>query len=134
MLPVSLSPSALRVMVTSRAWPPWPGTDAFHLPLTSAAIATREKTVRRVAAKINFFIVVNKACAAVKDVTVSAKSYKCAINAIISYMATILIRRLDESTKARLRIRAAQHGRSMEEEAREILRQAVATLDANQPN
>jgi len=49
-------------------------------------------------------------------------------------MATVLIRRLDDATKARLRIRAAQHGRSMEEEAREILKQAVATLDVNQPN
>ena len=49
-------------------------------------------------------------------------------------MATVLIRRLDDSTKARLRVRAALHGRSMEEEAREILKQAVANLDVNQPN
>jgi plasmid stability protein len=40
-------------------------------------------------------------------------------------MATITIRRLDEKTKARLRVRAAHHGRSMEEEAREILRSAL---------
>ena len=33
-------------------------------------------------------------------------------------MASITIRNLDEKTKARLRVRAAQHGRSMEEEAR----------------
>jgi plasmid stability protein len=37
-------------------------------------------------------------------------------------MATITIRRLDDSIKTRLRMRAAAHGRSMEEEAREILR------------
>ena len=37
-------------------------------------------------------------------------------------MATLTIRQLDERTKARLRVRAAHHGRSMEEEAREILR------------
>jgi plasmid stability protein len=37
-------------------------------------------------------------------------------------MSTILIRQLDEATKARLRLRAAQHGRSMEAEAREILK------------
>ena len=37
-------------------------------------------------------------------------------------MASITIRRLEESLKARLRVRAAHHGRSMEEEAREILR------------
>ncbi len=40
-------------------------------------------------------------------------------------MASITIRRLDEKTKARLRIRAAQHGRSMEEEARTLLRVAL---------
>jgi len=39
-------------------------------------------------------------------------------------MATLTIRQLDEKTKARLRVRAAHHGRSMEEEAREILRSA----------
>jgi len=31
----------------------------------------------------------------------------------------------DENTKTRLRVRAAHHGRSMEEEAREILRSAL---------
>jgi len=36
-------------------------------------------------------------------------------------MATITIRNLDEETKRRLRIRAAEKGRSMEEEAREAL-------------
>lgn len=40
-------------------------------------------------------------------------------------MAAITIRQLDESTKSRLRIRAAHHGRSMEAEAREILRAAL---------
>lgn len=42
-------------------------------------------------------------------------------------MASIIIRNLDEPLKKRLRIRAAEHGRSMEEEAREILRQAVGS-------
>ena len=42
-------------------------------------------------------------------------------------MATLTIRQLDEKTKTRLRIRAAHHGRSMEEEAREILRSALTT-------
>ena len=37
-------------------------------------------------------------------------------------MASITIRRLDDAVKAKLRLRAASHGRSMEEEAREILR------------
>jgi antitoxin FitA len=40
-------------------------------------------------------------------------------------MASITIRSLDDEVKHRLRLRAAEHGRSMEEEAREILRQVV---------
>ena len=40
-------------------------------------------------------------------------------------MASITIRNLDDEVKRRLRVRAAEHGRSMEEEAREILRQVV---------
>ena len=40
-------------------------------------------------------------------------------------MATITIRNLDERLKGRLRIRAATRGRSMEEEARQILRSAL---------
>ncbi len=40
-------------------------------------------------------------------------------------MAAITIRQLEESIKSRLRIRAAHHGRSMEEEAREILRASL---------
>ena len=41
-------------------------------------------------------------------------------------MASIIIRRLDDAVKSRLRVRAARHGRSMEEEAREILRAGLA--------
>lgn len=41
-------------------------------------------------------------------------------------MATLTIRNLDEAVKRRLRVRAAEHGRSMEEEVREILREAVS--------
>jgi plasmid stability protein len=40
-------------------------------------------------------------------------------------MASITIRRLHESLKARLRVRAAHHGRSMEEEVRQILKGAL---------
>jgi len=43
-------------------------------------------------------------------------------------MASITIRNLDDSIKRRLRVRAAEHGRSMEEEAREILREVVGDL------
>ena len=41
-------------------------------------------------------------------------------------VSSITIRNLEESVKRRLRMRAAQHGRSMEEEARHILRAALA--------
>ena len=43
----------------------------------------------------------------------------------IAIMASITIRNLDEETKRRLRIRAAEKGRSMEEEAREVLVKSV---------
>ena len=42
-------------------------------------------------------------------------------------MASITIRNLDDELKKRLRVRSAQHGRSMEDEARDILRVALAT-------
>lgn len=41
-------------------------------------------------------------------------------------MASITIRNIDERLKRRLRVRAAEHGRSMEEEARDILRSALS--------
>ncbi|TVQ94207.1 MAG: plasmid stabilization protein [Deltaproteobacteria bacterium] len=40
-------------------------------------------------------------------------------------MASITIRNLEDSLKERLRVRAATHGRSMEAEARDILRLAL---------
>ena len=40
-------------------------------------------------------------------------------------MASITIRNLDDGVKTRLRVRAASNGRSMEEEARRILADAV---------
>ncbi len=49
-------------------------------------------------------------------------------------MAAITIRQLDEDVKSRLRIRAARHGRSMEEEAREILRTALSSALPAQRN
>lgn len=39
--------------------------------------------------------------------------------------STLTVRNLDEAVKARLRVRAAEHGRSMEAEARAILRDAL---------
>ncbi len=42
-------------------------------------------------------------------------------------MATLTIRGLDEEVHARLRIRAAQHGRSMEAEVRAILTERLTS-------
>jgi len=42
-------------------------------------------------------------------------------------MATLTIRDLDDELKARLRVRAAEHGRSMEAEVRAILRETLAS-------
>ena len=46
-------------------------------------------------------------------------------------MASITIRNLEDDIKQRLRVRAAEHGRSMEEEARDILRRVMG--DAASP-
>lgn len=42
-------------------------------------------------------------------------------------MAVMTIRNIDDAIKSRLRLRAAMHGRSMEDEARDILRSALST-------
>lgn len=44
-------------------------------------------------------------------------------------MASLLIRNLDEALKQQLRLRAATHSRSMEEEARIILREGLVGRD-----
>jgi plasmid stability protein len=46
-------------------------------------------------------------------------------NDIIDRMASITIRNLEEATKRKLKVRAAVNGRSMEHEAREILKSAL---------
>ncbi len=46
-------------------------------------------------------------------------------------MATLTIRQLDERTHARLRMRAARHGRSVEAEVRAILDAAVYVPEEN---
>ena len=48
-------------------------------------------------------------------------------------MAQVLVRNLDDDVKERLQLRARQHGRSMEEEIRDILRQALADDGAPVP-
>jgi plasmid stability protein len=47
-------------------------------------------------------------------------------------VASITIRNLEDSLKSRLRIRAAVHGRSMEDEARDILRSSLSQEPAQQ--
>jgi plasmid stability protein len=55
-------------------------------------------------------------------------------NAIIAPMASITVRNLNPQVKARIRIRAARHARSMEEEVRVILSEAVASDSAPPTN
>jgi antitoxin FitA len=45
-------------------------------------------------------------------------------------MATMTIRNIDDQLKTRLRVQAAMHGHSMEEEARDILRAALSAEPA----
>lgn len=45
-------------------------------------------------------------------------------------MAQLLVRQLDDDVKTKLRRRARRHGRSTEEEVREILRNAVREEDS----
>jgi len=47
-------------------------------------------------------------------------------------MATLTIRNLDDQVKAKLRLRAARRGHSMEEEARHILRAALSETTSPQ--
>ena len=49
-------------------------------------------------------------------------------------MGSITIRRLDDSLKLRLRVRAARQGRSMEEEARQILKAGLTGETAQGSN
>lgn len=44
-------------------------------------------------------------------------------------MAQLVVRNLEDAVKVRLQRRASQHGRSMEEEIRDILRNAVHAED-----
>jgi plasmid stability protein len=48
-------------------------------------------------------------------------------------MAQLVVRNLENTVKARLRRRAVRNGRSMEEEVREILRNAVHVEERNAP-
>ncbi len=45
-------------------------------------------------------------------------------------MPSLSVRKIDEDTMRRLRIQAATHGTSMEEEVRQILKQAVAPQES----
>ena len=44
-------------------------------------------------------------------------------------MASLTVRQLDDSLKKLLRLRAARHGRSMEDEVRVLLRQAAEEVE-----
>lgn len=49
-------------------------------------------------------------------------------------MASMTIRNIDDRLKQRLRVRAATHGRSMEDEARDILKMVLAQQEATSGN
>ena len=49
-------------------------------------------------------------------------------------MASITVRNLQTDTKRKLKIRAAMNGRSMEQEAREILKSALAQTSKKKTN
>ena len=55
-------------------------------------------------------------------------------SAIIDGMASITIRNLEEATKRKLKVRAAMNGRSMEQEAREILKSVLAQTAKKKAN
>lgn len=48
-------------------------------------------------------------------------------------MSSLTVRNLDDSVKAGLRLRAARHGCSMEQEVRHILQQAIAAESTPAP-
>lgn len=50
-------------------------------------------------------------------------------NVYARVMAVMTIRNLDDEVREKLRVRAAQHGRSMEAEVREILTEAVSPVE-----
>lgn len=54
-----------------------------------------------------------------------------AINASVLPMSSITVRNLDDKVKASLRVQAAEHGWSMEQEARHILQQGVSGRGVN---
>lgn len=45
-------------------------------------------------------------------------------------MANLSVRNIEDETKQRLRLRAARHGHSLEEEVRSVLRQAASERDS----
>lgn len=49
-------------------------------------------------------------------------------------MASMTIRNIDDRLKQRLRVRAATHGRSMEDEARDILKMVLAQQETSSGN
>jgi plasmid stability protein len=48
-------------------------------------------------------------------------------------MAQLIVRNLDDAVKQRLAERARRHGQSMEQEVRDILREAVSDMSASEP-
>jgi len=49
-------------------------------------------------------------------------------------MGSLTVRKLDEGVKTKLRVRAAHHGRSLEEEVRQILAEAANETEVSSEN
>jgi len=49
-------------------------------------------------------------------------------------MGSVTVRKLDDGVKARLRVRAARHGHSLEEEVRQILTEAASEAEIRSDN
>ena len=60
----------------------------------------------------------------------SMLTMKSSFQFLSGFMASITIRNLDDNIKARLRIAAARHGCSMEEEVRRILRRTLTVEES----
>jgi antitoxin FitA len=53
---------------------------------------------------------------------------------LLDHHGTLTVRNVDAHLKERLRVRAAQHGRSMEAELRQILNDVLAREPVREPN
>jgi plasmid stability protein len=107
-------------MAVAAAPPFFDGLRAFRVPATrdgtkNRVLPVRTKNRYRVIALAGRPNLCNHCCESHQRQNVRSK-----------LMASITIRNLEDGLKSRLRVQAAVHGRSMEDEARDILRSALS--------